>query len=116
MVTSPNSTLMDIICPAYVNRDGKCFSIGDCANFNAYNHSFFHICENPLDRSRCSVCFENITSELSGVKLFFYTLMNTAVICGSREPPTRFYFRSFQLNSKFYSTDYLSKSLVTNYI
>ena len=113
VVTTSNSTLADIICPAYVLLDGTCFNIGDCANFNAYNayHPFFHICENPMDHSRCSVCFENITTDLNGVKLFFYTLINTAVICSSQEPLTRAYFRSFQLYSKFYSINYLFVTL-----
>ena len=105
VATNPNLTLSDITCPAYVLKNGTCFSIDDCFNFNA-PRPFFHICKNPLNNSRCSVFFGNITSELSGVKLFFYKLIGNN--CGqSQDPwPTRLYFRSFLLNSKFCSIDH----------
>ena len=110
VVTNPNPTQADIICPASVVKDAmSCFNISECANFNAHNayHPFFHICENPLDSSRCSLCFDNVIPDLNGVKLFFfYTLISND--CGSEEhqtiAPTRVYFRSFHISSKLCST------------
>ena len=106
VVTNSNSSLADIICPAFVLEEGTCFNIGECNNFDVHSayHPFFRICENPLDSSRCSVCFDNVTPDLSGVKLFFYTSIKND--CGSQEhlTTTREYFRSFHINSKFCST------------
>ena len=103
-ITNPDTTQEDIICSTQLSdtdgahEDVPCYDLSNCPDFNMYNYTpFFRICENPMDSSRCSVCFQNIT-ELNITRLDFFWLQKNP--CAGSFYFNRLYFKSIMINGK----------------
>lgn len=96
-----NPDLEDALCPVYI--PDTCYSPSFCGQFQGT--PFFRICENPSesDGLGCtySMCFENITVQLNGTKLDFFTLTRTICRATSTIYVTRTYMSSFEIKGEY---------------
>ena len=105
-IANPDTEQKDIICTAALGasdlRSGQttCYDINECDAFRVYNYPpFIRICENPMDSTRCSVCFQN-TNKLNVTRLDLFSLQRNT--CTQSAYFNRLYFKSMMLNGNSY--------------
>ena len=96
-VSNPDNNELDVTCPIYT-RNNSCYSPGMCSSFiNEDITAFFHICENSSGNT-FSLCSSNVTEQLDGLRLDFYTL--TKPTCASVYY-SRNYIQSFEFKGEY---------------
>ena len=99
-VSNPDANELDVTCPIYT-RDDSCYSPGMCRRFkNEDITAFFRICESSSGNT-FSLCSSNVTEQLDGLRLDFYTL--TKPNCASLYY-SRTYIQSFEFKGEYIIT------------